>query len=63
MSYSMTQFLSKYGAVYSLQLQFVTDPIRRNGRSELDGNPDGIRYIINQLIAIRDEDAQTILPR
>ncbi|VDO62467.1 unnamed protein product [Heligmosomoides polygyrus] len=44
------------------QLQFVTDPIRRNGRSELDGNPDGIRYIINQLIAIRDEDAQTILP-
>ncbi|VDL76921.1 unnamed protein product [Nippostrongylus brasiliensis] len=44
------------------QLQFVTDPIRRNGRSDLDANPDGIRYIINQLIAIRDEDAQTILP-
>ncbi|KAK5980116.1 hypothetical protein GCK32_018904, partial [Trichostrongylus colubriformis] len=43
------------------QLQFVSDPIRRNGKSELDGTPDGMRYIINQLIAIRDEDAQTIV--
>ncbi|KIH63203.1 hypothetical protein ANCDUO_06496 [Ancylostoma duodenale] len=44
------------------QLQFVTDPIRRNGRSDVDGNPDGIKYIINQLIAIRDEDAQAVIP-
>ncbi|PIO74665.1 hypothetical protein TELCIR_03325 [Teladorsagia circumcincta] len=46
-----------------LILQFVTDPIRRNGKSEIDGNPDGMRYIINQLIAIRDEDTETILLR
>ncbi|VDK44599.1 unnamed protein product [Cylicostephanus goldi] len=45
------------------QLQFVTDPIRRNGRNEVvDGNPDGIKYIINQLIALRDEDAQAVVP-
>ncbi|KAJ1363700.1 hypothetical protein KIN20_023615 [Parelaphostrongylus tenuis] len=44
------------------QLQFVTDPVRRCGKSEWDGNPDGLKYIINQLIALRDEDAQTIVP-
>ncbi|KAE9413865.1 hypothetical protein Angca_000942, partial [Angiostrongylus cantonensis] len=44
------------------QMQFVTDPVRRCGKSEWDGNPDGLKYIINQLIALRDEDAQTIVP-
>ncbi|KJH48392.1 hypothetical protein DICVIV_05507 [Dictyocaulus viviparus] len=40
------------------QLQLVTDPIRRGGRSERDGNPGGLKYITSQLIALRDEDAQ-----
>ncbi|ETN75320.1 hypothetical protein NECAME_12473 [Necator americanus] len=44
------------------QLQFVTDPIRRSTRSDVDSNPDGIKYIINQLITIRDEDAQALVP-
>uniref|UniRef100_A0A1I7X4K0 RING-type E3 ubiquitin transferase n=1 Tax=Heterorhabditis bacteriophora TaxID=37862 RepID=A0A1I7X4K0_HETBA len=42
------------------QLQYVTDPLRRSGKLEPD-HPDGIRYIINQLIAIRDEDNQSCL--
>ncbi|VDM57132.1 unnamed protein product [Angiostrongylus costaricensis] len=46
----------------ALQLQFVTDPVRRCGKSEWDGNPDGLKYIISQLITLRDEDAQTIVP-
>ncbi|CAJ0959181.1 unnamed protein product, partial [Mesorhabditis belari] len=39
------------------QLQYVTDPLRRAGRIELD-HPDSVKYIISQLMAIRDEDNQ-----
>ncbi|CAJ0583971.1 unnamed protein product, partial [Mesorhabditis spiculigera] len=39
------------------QLQYVTDPLRRAGRLELD-HPDSIKYIISQMVAIRDEDSQ-----
>uniref|UniRef100_A0A7I4Z2K9 CCD39 protein n=1 Tax=Haemonchus contortus TaxID=6289 RepID=A0A7I4Z2K9_HAECO len=44
------------------QLQFVSEPVHCNGKSEYDGNSDEMRYIISQLIAIMDEDTQTLLP-
>ncbi|CAI4226234.1 unnamed protein product [Auanema sp. JU1783] len=41
------------------QLQYVTDPLRRSGNLD---HPDGMRYIISQLTAIRDEDTQSVNP-
>ncbi|XGW34053.1 hypothetical protein V3C99_018094, partial [Haemonchus contortus] len=43
-------------------MQFVSEPVHCNGKSEYDGNSDEMRYIISQLIAIMDEDTQTLLP-